>query len=66
MGGHGAEGFMKKEEERLSDLFVLLSGVAVIFAVFDAFGITIYAVSTQWLLVSVVLMLWAIFIHIKD
>lgn len=57
---------MKKEEERLGDLLVILSAVAVILAGLDAYGIFIWVAATQWLLVAAVLMLWAIYIHIKD
>ena len=55
-----------KEEERLADLFVILSAVSVIFAALDFYGFTILLAATHWLLISIILMLWAIFIQIKE
>lgn len=57
---------MKKEEERIADLFVILSAAAVFLGVIDAFGYSVYLAATQWLLIAGILMLWSIFIILKD
>lgn len=57
---------MKKEEERLSDVLVIVSVAAIIMAAMDLSGATVYFYATQWLLISAILMLWAIYIHLKD
>lgn len=57
---------MKKEEERIADLFVILSAAAVFLGIFDSFGYDVCLAATQWLLISGILMLWAIYIHLKD
>lgn len=52
-------------EEVLSDLLVLLAVCAVVLSAIGAFGYNIALASTQWLLVSTVLLLFAIYFQIK-
>ena len=55
-----------KDEERLADLLALLSAVTAILAVLTLFEVFVYFAFSQWLLISAVMMLWAIYIHIKE
>lgn len=56
---------MKKEEERIADLFVIISAAAVFLGIADSFGYDVHLAATQWLLISGILMLWSIFILLK-
>lgn len=52
-------------EEFLADFLVILSVGAIVMAGIGSVGSDVWLASTQWLLVSTILMLYAIYIHLK-
>lgn len=47
--------------EKLANLFIGVSVIAVILSIVGAFGIDIWLASTQWILIAAVLAIYAIF-----
>lgn len=54
-----------KDKPMISRLLLWASALAVLLSVIGAFGTDIYLASTQWLLVSVVLAIWGVYLLLE-
>ena len=54
-----------KDKPMASKLLLAGSFAAVLFSVFGALGSDIYLASTQWLLVSIVLAIWGVYLLLE-
>jgi hypothetical protein len=54
-----------KDKPMASKLLLTGSFAAVLFSVFGALGSDIYLASTQWLLVSIVLAIWGVYLLLE-
>lgn len=52
--------------KKFGDILVTLAVIGVIFAMIGAFGKDVWLASTQWILVSAVLSIWAVYVKIRD
>jgi hypothetical protein len=50
----------------LGDILIFLSLIAVLLAIIGAFSIDIWLASTQWLIIAVILSIWAVYLKIRD
>lgn len=57
--------FRDKDKPMISKVLTIGSLVAVFFSIVGAVGDDIYLASTQWLLVSVVLAVWGIYLLLE-
>ena len=54
-----------KDKPMVSKFLVAGSFAAVVFSVFGALGTDIYLASTQWLLIGIVLAVWAVYLLLE-
>ncbi|MBM2820842.1 MAG: hypothetical protein HW405_602 [Candidatus Berkelbacteria bacterium] len=52
--------------KQLGDILIVLAVLSVVLAITGAIGTDIWLASTQWLLVSAVLSIWAVYTKIRD
>jgi hypothetical protein len=54
-----------KDKPMVSRFLVVGSVVSVVLSILGAFGTDIYLASTQWLLVSIILAVWGVFLLLE-
>lgn len=51
--------------QKLADVLIIISVVAVILSIIGAFGTDLWLASTQWVLIAGVLAIWAVYLKIR-
>lgn len=54
-----------KDKPAMAQFLINLSGVCVILAIVEAMGVAMYLAATQWMLISVVLAVWSIYLMVE-